>query len=132
MARHRLPVQLLYAWLSNIVALFAAAWIIPGIGYGDDWWTLVLAALVFALVNAVVRPLVVVLALPAVVLSLGIGLFFVSMLMLWITDEIVPSFEAGGFWSLVGGTLIVWLVNTLLSGLQHRERHERPDADARV
>ena len=132
MARHRLLVQLLYSWLSNIVALFAAAWIIPGIGYGDDWWTLVIAALVFALVNAVVRPLVIILALPAVVLSLGIGLFFVSMLMLWITDEIVPSFEAGGFWYLVGGTLIVWLVNTLLSGLQHRERHERPDADARV
>ena len=131
MTRRRLAAQLLYSWLSNIVALFAAAWIISGIGYGDDWWTLVLAALVFALANAVVRPLVIILALPAVILSLGIGLFFVNMLMLWLTDEIVPSFEVGGFWSIVGGTLIVWLVNTLLSGLQQRERHGHPDADAR-
>jgi putative membrane protein len=67
-----------------------------------------------------------------VILSLGIGLFFVNMLMLWLTDEIVPSFEVGGFWSIVGGTLIVWLVNTLLSGLQHRERHGHPDAGARA
>ena len=131
MTRRRLAAQLLYSWLSNIVALFAAAWIISGIGYGDDWWTLVLAALVFALANAVVRPLVIILALPAVILSLGIGLFFVNMLMLWLTDEIVPSFEVGGFWSIVGGTLIVWLVNTLLSGLQQRERHGHPDAGAR-
>lgn len=131
MAERRLLVALVFAWLSNIVALFVAAWIVPGIGYGEDWWTLVLAALVFALVNAVVRPLVVILALPAVILSLGIGLFFVNMLMLWLTDEIVPSFEVGGFWSIVGGTLIVWLVNALLSGLRHRERRELHGGDAR-
>ena len=131
MARHHLLLPLLYAWLSNIVALFAAAWIIPGIGYGSDWWTLVLAALVFALVNAVVRPLVVLLALPAVVLSLGIGLFFVNMLMLWLTDEIVPSFEVGGFWSVVGGTVIVWLVNALLSGLRQREHRAHHGGDDR-
>jgi len=131
MSAQRLLVRLLSSWLSNIVALFAAAWIIPGIGYGDDWWTLLIAALVFALANAIVRPLVIILALPAVVLSLGIGLFFVNMLMLWLTDEIVPSFEVGGFWSVVGGTLIVWLVNALLSGLQQRERRERHDAGAR-
>ena len=120
---------LLYAWLSNVLALFAAAWIIPGIGYGDSWWTLLIAGLVFALANAVVRPLVIVLALPAVILSLGVALFFINMLMLWLTDEIVPSFEVGGFWSIVGGTLVVWGVNVALNALLKPE-HRRPPREA--
>ncbi len=124
--------HLVYAWLSNVVALFAAAWIVPAVTYGDSWWTLVLAALVFALVNAVIRPLVILLALPAVVLSLGVALFFVNMLMLWLTDEIVGDFEAGGFWSIVAATLIVWAVNVLLSSLLEPERRERRGEDARA
>ena len=124
--------HLLYAWLSNVLALFAAAWIVTAVAYGDSWWTLLLAALVFALVNAVIRPLVILLALPAVVLSLGVALFFVNMLMLWLTDEIVPDFEAGGFWSIVAGTLVVWSVNVLLSALRRRERPEPPGGGARA
>ena len=72
--------------------------IVPAVSYGDSWWTLLLAGLVFALVNAVLKPLVILIALPAVVLTLGVALFFVNMFMLWLTDAIVPEFEAGGFW----------------------------------
>lgn len=121
--------RLVYSWLSNVVALFAAAWIVPDIDYGDSWWSLLLAGLVFAVVNAVVRPLVILLTLPAVILSLGVALFFVNMLMLWLTDEIVASFEAGGFWSVVAGTLIIWLVNLLLNALLQPERR-RPRGEA--
>ena len=51
----------LFAWLSNIVALFVAAWIVSGVDYGDDFWVLFLAALVFTTVNWFVRPLVILL-----------------------------------------------------------------------
>jgi putative membrane protein len=107
--------KLAIAWAGNILALFVAAWVIDGISYGDDWWSLVLAALVFSVVNALVRPIVFVLSLPLIVLTLGIALFFVNLLMLYLTDWLLPSFHIDGFWSAVGGTFIIWLVNALLS-----------------
>lgn len=123
---------LLYSWLANVVALFAAGWVIPGVTYGSSWWTLLLAALVFAVVNAIVRPIVILFTLPAVILSLGVALFFISMLMLWLTDEIVDEFETGGFWSVAGGAAIVWLVNVLLGALLGRPQGRRRDGGARA
>jgi putative membrane protein len=113
--------RLLFAWLSNIVALFVAAWIVPGMGYGDDFWVLFLAALVFTIVNWIVRPLVILLALPAVILTLGLALILINTFMLYLTDWIVPSFETGSFWSTLLAAIIVSLVNLLLSFLLKRE-----------
>jgi putative membrane protein len=110
-----------YRWAASIVALLAAAAIFSGIDY-EGFWTLVVAALVFSLVNAIVRPLVILLALPAVILSLGIALLFVNALMLWLTDVIVPSFEVSGFWTAVGGAAIIWLANLALDGVLKPDR----------
>ena len=115
--------RFVFAWLSNIVALFVASAIIPGIDYGSSFWVLVVAGLVFAAVNLVVRPLVILLALPAVILTLGIALLLINALMLYLTAAIVPSFEVGGFWSAVGGAVIVWLVNMLLHAVLRPDRH---------
>ena len=105
----------LFAWLSNVVALFVAAWIVSGVEYGDDFWVLFIAALVFTTVNWFVRPLVILLALPAVVLTLGLALVLINTFMLYLTDWIVPSFETGSFWSTLLAAIIVSLVNLLLS-----------------
>lgn len=110
-----------YGWATSLVALLVAAAVFPGIDYGS-FWTLAVAALVFSFVNTVVRPLVILLALPAVVLSLGIALLFINALMLWLTDEIVPSFEVSGFWTAVGGAAIVWVANLALDGVLKPER----------
>ncbi|MGH3023561.1 MAG: phage holin family protein [Gaiellaceae bacterium] len=109
--------RLLFAWLSNVVALFVAAWIVPGVGYGDDFWVLFIAGLVFAIANMFVRPLVILLALPAVILTLGFALLLINTFMLYLTDWIVPDFETGGFWSTLGAAVIVWLVNMVLSAV---------------
>ncbi|MBX5440925.1 MAG: phage holin family protein [Solirubrobacteraceae bacterium] len=116
--------KLLVAWAGNIAAIFVAAWLLDGIRYGGDWWALVLAALVFSLVNAFVRPVVTVLSLPLIVLTLGIALFFVNLLMLYVTSWIVPDFTIDGFWSAVGATIVIWLVNALLSATLFRRFHE--------
>jgi putative membrane protein len=85
----------------------------------------VVAGLVFGLVNAVVRPLVILLALPAVILTLGFALLLVNALMLWLTDVIVGPFEVSGFWTAVGAAIIVWLVNWALAALLRPERRRR-------
>ena len=107
--------RLIFAWLANVVALFVAAWIITGIDYGDDFWVLFVAALVFTIVNVFIRPLVILLALPAVILTLGLALILINTFMLYLTDWIVPSFETGSFWATLGGALIVSIVNLILN-----------------
>ncbi|MGH3040931.1 MAG: phage holin family protein [Gaiellaceae bacterium] len=106
---------LLFAWLSNIVALFVAAWLIPDVGYGDDFWVLFIAALVFTIVNWVVRPIVILLALPAVIFTLGLALILINTFMLYLTDWIVPSFETGSFWWTLLAAIIVSIVNLVIS-----------------
>lgn len=107
--------RLLFVWLSNIVALFVAAWIISSVDYGDDFWVLFIAALVFTVVNIFVRPLIILLTLPAVILTLGLALILINTLMLYLTDWIVPSFETGSFWATLGAAIIVSIVNLILN-----------------
>jgi putative membrane protein len=106
---------LLFAWLSNLVALFVAAWILPDVSYGDDFWVLFIAALVFTAVNWLVRPIVILLALPAVILTLGLALILINTFMLYLTDWIVPSFETGSFWWTLLAAIIVSIVNLVIS-----------------
>jgi putative membrane protein len=105
---------LVTGWASNLAAIWISSLIFDGVSYDGKFWVLAVAALVFLLVNAVIRPIVILLTLPAVILTLGILLLFINAFMLWITDKIVPPFEVEGFWTTVGAALIIWLVNMAL------------------
>jgi putative membrane protein len=102
-------------WAGNVVALFVAAWILSGISYGDQWWTLFIAAAVFTLINAWVKPVLTVLSIPFIVVTLGLFYFLINVLMLYITDWVVPDFEIRTFWWAVLAAIIVSIVNGLLS-----------------
>jgi putative membrane protein len=117
--------RLLVAWLSNCVALLIAAAVVPAISYGGDVGTLLLAGLILGVVNFLIRPAVIFLTLPAVILSFGLALLAINALMLWLTSRLVDGFEVGGFSSTVGGALIVWIVNAALRGGGKRSRGRR-------
>lgn len=108
--------RLLVATAVNVLALLVAAWAFDGVRV-DGWGPLILAGVVFGLVNTVVKPIVTVLALPVILLTLGVALFFVNMLMLALTDWVVNGLVISGFWTLVGATLLVWLVNVLIESV---------------
>lgn len=108
--------RFLILWAFNVVALFVADWIVDGIHF-DDKWAVVVAGAVFAVVNMIVKPIVTVLAIPLIILTLGIALFFVNLLMLYITSWIVSGFSISSFWSAVGATIIVWIVNSILNAI---------------
>ena len=118
------PRSLLIRWASNIVALLVAAWLLSGVGYGDEWWTLVAAAAVFTLVNALVKPVITVLSIPFIIVTLGIFLFLINIGMLYLTAWIVPGFDIDGFWWGAAAAIIVSLVNAAMSALL-------PDPDPR-
>ena len=115
--------RLLITWACNVAALWAATELVGGVRVEDDrWLTLVVAALVFSVANLFVRPLVTLLAIPLIILTLGIALFFVNLLMLFLTSWLVGGFEIDGFWAGVWATIVVWAVNALLGALLDRHR----------
>ena len=110
----RIARRLAYMWLFNVVALYAASQLIDGIGYSDDFGTLVLSGLVFAAVNLFLKPAAKLLAFPVIIVTLGIALFFINILMLYLTDWIVPGFRIAHFGAAVWATIVIWGVNWVL------------------
>jgi putative membrane protein len=109
--------RLIIVTAANAVALWAAARLVGDVDLSSSWWTVILAALVLTLLNWFVKPVIKLLALPLVLLTLGIALFFISMFMLWLTSAIVSGFDIDGFWPLVEATIIVWVVNMIFEAL---------------
>ena len=105
-----------WTWAGNAIALYAAVAFV-GDATLAGWTSLLIAAAVFGVVNALVKPVVKLLALPLILLTVGIALFFINVLMLWITDEIVSGIHFDGFGSLAGASIVVWLVNMVLTWL---------------
>lgn len=113
MARVSLPERLLLSWLSNAIMLAVADLVLTNVTVTDTG-DLILAAALFGILNTFLKPIVRLLTLPLAVVTLGIAWFFVSMLMLWLTQAIVSGFTIHGFWTLVWATLIVWAVDLIL------------------
>ena len=105
--------RFLITWAFNFVALWAAAALLSGIDY-DGIGVLIVASLVFSIVNIFVRPLVILFTLPLVIITLGIALFFINLFMLYLTSWIVDDFTIDSFGWAILATIIVWLVNTIL------------------
>src|SRR4051794_26029732 len=106
----------------NAAALYVAAWALTGVTYGDEGWTLLVAAAVFTLVNAWVKPVVTVLSIPFIVLTLGLFYFLVNVLMLYVTDWVVGDFEIRSFGAGVLAAIIVSVVNAAVHALIPGER----------
>jgi putative membrane protein len=106
--------RLAITWLFNTVALFVATWLLSGLSYGRDWWALLLAGLVFTLVNFAVKPVLAILSIPFILVTLGVFYFLINVLMLYLTSWIVPQFTIATFWWGVLAAIIVSAVNGLL------------------
>ena len=105
--------RILLAWAIDAAALAVAAWIFSGISVGGSAGTLIIAALVYGILATFVKPVLKLLTFPLMLLTLGIMWFFVAMFILWLTDVIVSGLAINGFWTLVGGTIVVWAVGAI-------------------
>jgi len=108
-----LPVRLAISWGTNALVLAIVAGLLAGVTVSSAG-ALIAAAAVFGVLNTMLKPLIRLVTLPLAILTLGIAWFFVSLLMLVLTNDIVDGFHVQGFWSFVEATLIVWLVNLVL------------------
>jgi putative membrane protein len=98
------------------LGLWLAAKIFPGLHF-DSPWTLLAAALLLGIVNAVVRPIAVILTLPLTLLTLGLFLPVINAGMLGLVALLLSGFQISGFWTAVGAALVVSLVSWAASGL---------------
>src|ERR671924_796207 len=110
----RLAVGALIGWGVNIVALIVVDWLFDSVDIGR-WGSLLLGAAVLAIANAVLKPLLAVLTLPLIIVTLGLSYFALNVLMLALAEWIAPDFSIDGFWTYVGATIVVWLVNWVLN-----------------
>jgi putative membrane protein len=111
--------RLLLVWLVNTVALIAVAYLMPSISVSSFGAALV-AALVLGLINAVVRPVLVLLTLPVTILTLGLFIFVLNGLLFWAVGAWLEGFNVGGFWAGVLGAILFSIVSWLLSALVQR------------
>ena len=115
--------KLLVRWVIASLALFAAAWLVPGIRVeGDAWVVFVVMAVILGLVNAVVRPFLKLLTCPLILLTLGLFVLVINGVTLWLASNIAINwfhvgFYVDGFWSAFLGALIVSAVTIILSAL---------------
>ena len=107
---------LLARWLLNALALLLVAYLYPGVSV-ESFFAAAMAALVLGLVNAVVRPFLVLLTLPVTILTLGLFLFVINALLFWLVAEIVGGFRVTGFGAALIGSILYSLITLLTSWL---------------
>lgn len=112
------------AWGINVLALIVCDWIFDGLAI-ERWGPLLLAGAVLGLANVFLKPLVTFIALPLIILTFGIAYFFVNVVMLLFTEWVTPDFFIGGFWTYVGATLVISLVNWLVGNVLGLKRMAR-------
>lgn len=122
----RLAKQLLLSWIANAVVLGIVTAVLSGVEV-DSAGDLITAALLFGILNTILKPVLRALTLPIAFITLGLIWFGVSMLMLWLTDLFVSGFDIHGLRALFWATVIVWAVNVVLDFVPGPWRESRRD-----
>lgn len=122
--------KLLLRWLVNALALFTAAQVVPGIEIdGNGWVVYAVVAIIFGLINALIRPLLKMLTCPLIILTLGLFTLVINALMLlltsWIGTVIGYGFYIDGFWPAFWGGLVVSVVSVVLNLVIQDEEDRR-------
>jgi putative membrane protein len=111
--RRGLLLGALIGWGVNIVALLVIDWLFDSVEIGR-WGSLLLGAAVLGIANAILKPILTILTFPLIVLTLGLFYFVLNIAMLALAEWIAPDFSINGFWTYIGATIVVWLVNWVL------------------
>jgi len=118
----------LYRLLITALGLWAASTIVPGVSF-RSWQTLLLAALLLGIVNAVVRPILLFLTFPITILTLGLFIFVVNGISLALVAWLLPGFMLRGLGAAILGAIVVgltsWLASAFVGGSGRIERFRR-------
>ena len=108
--------RLLLGWAINAGVLLLLPYLLPAVQV-EDFWTALLVALVLGLLNAIVRPVLVLLTLPITVLTLGLFLFVINGLTFWLAARMLDGFTVTGFWWAVLAALLYSVISSFVSSM---------------
>jgi putative membrane protein len=111
-----LLVRLLVLFGINVLALIVVDWLFDSVVI-DGWWPLLLGAAVLTIGNAILKPILAILTLPLIIITFGLAYFALNVAMLALAEWIAPDFSIDGFWTYIGATVVVWLVNVVVGWL---------------
>ena len=112
--------RLLLRWIINALALIVITKVVAGV-HVDGFYSALVAALVIGLLNALIRPVLVVLTLPVNVVTLGLFTFVINALLIWFAQTVVKGFTIDGFLPALMTALILWAVSTLTGWMLHKD-----------
>lgn len=111
--------KILLVWIINALSLLALPYVFSGIKV-DGFYTALIVALVLGLINAVARPILIVLTLPLTIVTLGLFILVINGLLFWFVASFVDGFAVHGFWTALGGavaySVISWICSALILG----------------
>lgn len=100
-------------WLSTTIGVLAAAHVVTGIHY-EGWGALLAASLVLGLINALLRPILMALALPLILLTFGLFTLVINSALFYLVGKLVHNFHVAGWWSAFWGSVVVSVVSILI------------------
>lgn len=107
---------LLFRWVVNALGLLFVSWLFDGIQVNGVGWAFV-AALFLGVFNALVRPVLILLTLPITLVTMGLFILVINALMLWLTGALLAGFQVHGFWTAVGGALVLSVISLAANSL---------------
>lgn len=112
--------EILIRLIVNTLSVFFAAWIIGDAVQLHSFWTAILVAVVLAVLNFTIKPVLLILTIPATILTFGLFIFVINALVILAADELVAGFEVRGFWWALIFSLLLSFINSLLFRLGDR------------
>jgi len=121
---HGIIYRFLVRWLVSSLGLWIAAGLLrSGVDYNSNLRVIIVAGLILAVINAVLRPIIVIFSLPAIFFTLGIFMLFINGFMVFLVSKLYPSLEITSFWVAILAGIIIGLVNYLVTAiLEMREK----------
>jgi putative membrane protein len=119
------PMHLILRLIVSTIAVLVAALVLPGV-HADDLLTGITVAVVLALLNTFLKPLLLLLTLPVTLLTLGLFILVINAALVLLADWVVPTFQVDGFWWALLFSIIVWIVQGLLGGSDKPQRQDPP------
>jgi putative membrane protein len=116
--------QLLVRWLVLALGVMVATKLVPGISC-QDGFTLLVVVVLLSFFNAILKPLLVLFTLPFIIVTMGLGVLLINALLFLLVGKLVDGFVVAGFWSALGGSLVVSVTNLLVSSFVRGAKNEK-------
>lgn len=106
--------EFLLRWFVTTLSVLGATWLIPGFSY-DTTGTLLGAALLLGIINALVRPVLLLLSLPFIIVTMGFFILVINALLILFVSKVIPGFHVAGFWTALFAGIVIGLISWVLS-----------------